>query len=160
MKKLVLVLTMVTSFFTSHAQIDVATLTDVEKKIVKVFKDTYVEKNFKDPYSFKLLKLELTPKTFSGWLMDDIIFLKSQLDKKDFKYQTEKELLDRLAKHEIELSNMSDIVKNSLRAYYVRLDCYGSNSYGAPILGKYEFNYTVESANTNPNYKPYVTKLN
>ena len=47
----------------SFSQIDINTLNEMDKKIVKTFRDIYVEKTFKDPYSFKLLKLETKPIT-------------------------------------------------------------------------------------------------
>ena len=149
MKKL-LVLSMVLMSFVSYGQVDVATLNDTEKKIVKTFKDVYVEKTFKDPYSFKLLRIDVTPKTFGDWQIDNIVYLKDFLLKRDFKYQSEKEALESLSRNEKEYSEMSDEIKKTIKAYKVRLDCYGNNSYGNSILGKYEFNYIVYSGlNTN-----------
>ena len=142
MKKL-LVLTMVLVSFVSYGQVDVSTLNDTEKMILKTFRDTYVEKTYKDPYSFKLLKLEVTPKTFGDWTMDNLNFVKKQIEQKDFKFQTESQLLEDMNKHQKEYSEMSFEIKNKIKAYQVRLDCYGNNSYGNPILGRYKFNYVI-----------------
>jgi hypothetical protein len=166
MKKILLLVTILFVGGITYGQVDVGTLNDTEKKIVKTFKDVYVEKTFKDPYSFKLLKLDVVPKTFGDWQMDNIIFLKDFLQKKNFKYQSEKEAQESLARNEKEYSEMTDEIKKTIKAYKVRLDCYGNNSYGNPILGKYEFNYVVYSGlnlNEPVNYenerKLYVTEL-
>ena len=144
MKKL-LVLGMVLVSFVSYGQVDLSTLNDTEKMILKTFKDTYVEKTFKDPYSFKLLKFEVTSKTFGDWVMDDINFIKKQIEQKDFKFQTENQLIEDMNKHQKSYSEMSSEIKNKIKGYKVNLDCYGNNSYGNPILSRYKFNYVVYS---------------
>ena len=150
----------------SFGQVDISTLNDFEKKIVKTFKETYVDKTFKDPYSFKLLKLEITPKTFGDWSLDNLNFCKKQIEIKDFRVQPKQQYLDDVAKYEKEYSEMSEELKKTIKAYKVRIDCYGNNSYGNPILGKYEFNYVIYSGMdlSNPityggDKKPYVSEL-
>ena len=45
---------------------------------------------------------------------------------------------------------MSDEIKKTIKSYEVRLDCYGSNSYGGKVLSRYKFNYVVLDLNMNP----------
>jgi hypothetical protein len=150
MKKSILLFLSILISFISFSQIDVNTLSENDKKIVKVFRETYVEKKFKDPYSFQLLKLETKPITFGDWDLNDIIYLKSQLEKKDFKYVKENELIDRIKLKEDSYSKMSDEIKKTIKSYEVKLDCYGSNSYGGKVLSRYKFNYVVLDLNMNP----------
>ena len=89
MKKIIIFCVSILLTFSSFIQIDINTLNEMDKKIVKTFKDIYVEKTFKDPYSFKLLKLETTPVKLGEGLEKNILFLKSQLEKKDFKFLKE-----------------------------------------------------------------------
>lgn len=42
------------------------------------------------------------------------------------------------------MSNMDDKMKQSVHHYIIKLDCYGKNSYGNEILGRYQFKYNVE----------------
>jgi hypothetical protein len=50
------------------------TLELVKQRAQKWFKDVYVENNFKDPYSYELLKLTVEPKTFYQELQNDTSF--------------------------------------------------------------------------------------
>ena len=150
MKKSILFFFSILISMLSFSQIDINTLNENDKKIVKVFRDTFVEKKFKDPYSFQLLKLETKPITFGEWDLNDILYLKSQLEKKDFKYIKENELIDRIKLKEDSYLKMSDEIKKTIKSYEVRLDCYGSNSYGGKVLNRYSFNYVVLDIKMNP----------
>ena len=165
MKKIILVwITIFLSTFL-YSQVDINSLSEMDKKIVKTFKDIYVEKTFKDPYSFKLLKLETKPITLGEWGVKDINFLKSLLEKKDFSILKENEILERLKPLEQKYSEMSEDSKKLLKSIEVRLDCYGTNSYGGQILGRYSFNYVLIDRDLKPiNYydKPsslYITEI-
>jgi hypothetical protein len=195
---------MVLVSFVSYGQVDITKLNNLEKKIVQTFKDTYVESHFKDPYSFKLLKLEIKPKTFGDWLMDDINYIQNEIkfnttsySKIDSLQDLYHELLSLKVKHPDspltslkpmariekirqerlenlkkklnenikEYSEMSSDKKNKIKGYEVRIDCYGNNSYGNPILGRYKFNYLLFDKNMLPiNYygidKLHVKELN
>lgn len=51
----------------------IAQKNDVEKKSLKWFRNVYVEENFKDPYSFKLLKISSVSKTVEGFYKSVLI---------------------------------------------------------------------------------------
>lgn len=150
MKKIILVWITILFSTSSFSQVDINSLNEMDKKIVKTFKDIYVEKTFKDPYSFKLLKLETNPITLGEWGVKDINFLKSLLEKKDFSVLKENEILERLKPLEKKYSEMSEDSKKILKSIEVRLDCYGTNSYGGQILGRYSFNYVLIDRDMNP----------
>jgi len=137
------------SIFT-FSQVDTSSLSEIDKKIVNTFKQQYVEKTFKDPYSFQLLKIESKPVTFGGWLLNDISYLKSSLERKDFIVYKKNELEEKIKKYEDEYSTMSEDVRKTVKSYEVKLDCYGSNSYGGKILGRYSFNYVVLDKDLKP----------
>ena len=149
----------------SFGQIDITTLNEMDKKIVKTFKDIYVEKTFKDPYSFKLLKLETSPKTFGESVLESIVGFKSLLEKKDYSIFSESRLLELIQNSEKKSSQLNDSTKNIVQLYKVRLDCYGNNSYGGQILGRYTFDYFILLGDFTPlNYyeKPqflFVTEI-
>jgi len=149
----------------SFSQVDITTLNEMDKKIVKTFKDIYVEKTFKDPYSFKLLKLETIPKKIGELVSEGILFSKSLLEKKDFSIFNESRLLEMIETNEKKYSQMTDSTKNVIQSYKVRLDCYGTNSYGGQILGRYSFEYFLFTGDFIPlNYydKPkffFVTEI-
>jgi hypothetical protein len=80
------------------------------------------------------------------------------IDKKDFGILKENEILERLKLLEKEYSEISDESKKLLKSIEVRLDCYGTNSYGGQILGRYSFNYVLIDRDLKPfNYydKPF-----
>ena len=113
----------------SFSQIDINTLNEMDKKIVKTFRDIYVEKTFKDPYSFELMKIETTPITTNNYYLSEIESVKSFLDKGDFQYVSESKSLEHLKSLEIEYSQLNDTIKNTIKLYKVRLDSRGTNSY-------------------------------
>lgn len=154
MKKTLLLTFFTLIFSVSFAQVNESNLNDIEKKILKTFKDNYVEKKFKDPYSFKLLKFEVTPITFGEWVLNDLNYCKKQVELKN--YQTigninfnEEYYLNIISKNEKTYSEMSEDVKNTIKSYKVILDCYGNNSYGNPILGRYKFTYNLYGKDLN-----------
>ena len=150
MKKIILICSILFFAISSFSQIDINTLNEIDKRIVMTFKDIYVEKKFKDPYSFKLLKIETKPITLGEWGLKDLTFLKSLIANKDFSIFSESEILDRIKPLEQSYSQMSNSTKKILKSYEVKLDCYGNNSYGGQILGRYSFNYIL----IDRSYKP------
>ena len=150
MKKIIIFCLSILLTIHSFSQIDINTLNEVDKKIVKTFRDIYVEKTFKDPYSFKLMKIETTPVKLGEGLEKNISFLKSQLEKKDFKFLKESTILDLLKTSEENYLKQNDSTKNLVMMYEVKLDCYGTNSYGGQILGRYSFNYSLIDPNLTP----------
>jgi hypothetical protein len=150
MKNIILLIFLVSNTLFSFSQVDVNSLNDNEKKILNTFKEQYVEKNFKDPYSFQLLKLESKPKTCEDWLLDDLNFLKGLLEKKDFTSYKKNELIEKIKLKEDEYSGMTDEIRKTIKTYEVRLDCYGTNSYGNKVLGRYKFNYVMVDKDFKP----------
>ncbi len=150
MKKIILVWITLLFSTLSFSQVDINSLNEMDKKIVKTFRDIYVEKTFKDPYSFKLLKIESTPVKLGEGLEKNITFLKSQIEKKDFKFIKESIILDLLKTSEEIYLKHNDSIKNLVMMYQVKLDCYGTNSYGGQILGRYTFNYNLIDGNLTP----------
>ena len=132
---------------TSFSQIDINSLNEIDKKIVKTFRDIYVEKKFKDPYSFELMKIETTPIKTENYYLSEIESVKSFLDKRDFQYVSESKSLEHLKTLELEYSQLNDSTKNTIKLYKVRLDSRGTNSYGGKVLGRYSFSYYLYSKN-------------
>jgi|688.fasta_scaffold1139180_1 hypothetical protein len=165
MKKILIILSLLISN-SSFSQIDVNTLNEVEKKIVKTFRDLYVEKEFKDPYSFELMKLEITPRNIGEDYLSQIDYIKSKIEKKDFKYTTKEYEIEHLKKLEFYYSQLNDSSRNILRLYKVKLDSRGTNSYGGKVLSRYSFDYYLFDKDFKPiNYyeKPilfFVLELN
>lgn len=150
MKKLTLIITLLFISFTSYSQVDTTSLSQENKMILKTFKDLHVEKTFKDPYSFQLMKIESVPITFSSWILADIETVQSNIDNQRFSYKTKKELElkikeaeERLNNHKKKLAELDPELKDEVKAYHVKLDAYGSNSYGNRVLSKYEFTYVI-----------------
>ncbi len=149
MKKLLL-LSFVLFSFSSFGQIE--QLSEPQSKVLSLFKTEIVEKTFKDPYSFKLLKLEITPVTEGDFVLNNINFMESNLTE-ICKYEPKENVVARLNGHKKQYAEMSDSDKQKLKSYSVRLDCYGNNSYGNPILGRYKFS-------VNPDYSGQYNTLN
>ena len=168
MKKIILICAILLFAISSFSQIDINTLNEIDKRIVMTFKDLYVEKKFKDPYSFKLLKLETKPITLGEWGLKDLTFLTTLLIKKDFKILSESEILDRIKPLRQNYSLMNDSTKKLIKSYEVILDCYGNNSYGGQILGRYSFNFVLIDRSLKPinyydnpsSFITYVKELN
>ena len=150
MKKVLLVLTLTLGTLVSNSQ----SFSEIENKIIDVFKTNYVEKKFKDPYSFKLLKIEVTPVNKGEFLLNDIQFMESNLNEL-YKYEPKEKVDNRLIQYRKQYAEMTDIEKLSIKQYKVRLDCYGNNSYGNPILGRYKFSISPDYNGGNL----YVTEL-
>lgn len=96
----------------------------INEKAVQWFKSDYVEKSFKDPYSFKLLKVSNTPITNRQWILNNYDGA--------VKRKTAKEL---------QLKELTPEIADKIKCYKVNLDCYGANSFGNSVLGRYSFNY-------------------
>jgi hypothetical protein len=153
MKKILMVAIILIASVSTFAQ-----ATEIEKKVIQVFQTVYVEKTFKDPYSFKLLKIIATPITFGQWIQNDISYLKDALDNGKNLYEPREESLKRKEKYETDYSQMSDDKKNTVKCYEIKLDCYGNNSLGNPILGRYSFNYFPNADYSKQ--KLNITKIN
>jgi hypothetical protein len=155
MKKLLL-LSFVLFSFVSVGQIQ--QLTDAESKVLSLFKKEFVEKTFKDPYSFKLLKLEITPITKGDFLLNDIKYMESNL-KEIYKYEPKEKVNARLDDYKKQYEGMSNEDRLTIRLYSVRLDCYGNNSYGNQILGRYKFSVKPDYSGTQADGGIYVSKI-
>jgi len=151
MKKILITLSILISN-SSFSQIDINTLNEVEKKIVKTFRDLYVEKEFKDPYSFELMKLEITPRKIGEDYLSQIEYVKSNIDKRNFKERltTIEKDLEHLKKLEMRYSQLNDSTRNILRLYKVKLDGRGTNSYGGKVLSRYSFDYYLFDGDFKP----------
>ena len=204
--------------------------TSIETKASIWFKKNQVEQTFKDPYSYKLLKVSKSPITIANFRKEnymnnlDVIttrdsseikfkenttyqhlleldssmykkykkdyddymkkgetsyanivkstmeFYKSGVERyneklKEHKVEEEKRISEVLtkwkeedekyqkSKKEFESSTPKD--KITISHYLINLDCYANNSYGNPVLGKYQFYYFP---NSNSGYS--VEKIN
>jgi hypothetical protein len=72
-----------------------------------------------------------------------------------YKYEPKEKVDNRLIQYRKQYAEMTDIEKLSIKQYKVRLDCYGNNSYGNPILGRYKFSISPDYNGGNL----YVTEL-
>lgn len=165
MKKLTLVIVLLFFSLTTYSQVDTTTLSADNKMILKTFKDLHVEKTFKDPYSFELMKIESVPITFGDWVISDMEFVQKQLQNNDFGYTKNKKELElkikdaeeRLSNHKKKLEGMDPELRDAVKAFKVNIDCYGSNSYGARVLSKYEFNYILYGLDKSMKVDYYAT---
>lgn len=168
MKKILTLCISIILTIQSFSQLDINSLNEIDKKIVKTFRDIYVKENYKDPYSFELMKIETTPIKMGESYLIDIENVKSNLEKKNFKKRKTTEIkdLEYLNKLEKDYSQLNDSTKNLVRYYKVRIDSRGSNSFGGKILGKYSFDYYLYLNGLKPfNYNEvpllfFVTELN
>ena len=104
-------------------------------------------------YSMEAIKaiennLKLGIVSFSGFTIKTV--LKNGIEKKDFKFLKESTILDLLKTSEENYLKQNDSTKNLIMMYEVKLDCYGTNSYGGQILGRYSFNYSLIDPNLIP----------
>lgn len=151
MKKWNLVLVILFFSITAYSQVDTTALSADNKMILKTFKDLHVEKTYKDPYSFELMKIESVPVTFGDWVKSNMAYIEKQLQNNDFGYTKNKkefelkvrEAEERLNNYKKDLEEMNPELKNAVKSFKVSIDCYGSNSYGNRVLSKYEFNYVL-----------------
>jgi hypothetical protein len=164
MKKFNLLLVLLFLSLSAYSQVDTTALSADNKMILKTFKDLHVEKTFKDPYSFELMKIESIPITFGDWVRNDIATVELNLQNKNFSYSTKKELElkikeaeERLNNNKTKLEEMDPELKGSVKAFKVNIDCYGSNSYGNRVLSKYEFNYVLYGLDKNMKVDYYAS---
>lgn len=133
MKNLSLLLLFLSSF--AFAQLSKDSIESIAKSY---FEKTYVQKHFKDPYSYELKKMWSEPITKEETLLGRIAVLEQLLNSKavpkDMKKGVPEDILD-IRKN---LSKMATEEKNSINAYRVLFDTYGANSYGNKILGRYD----------------------
>lgn len=161
----------------------------IKTKVLKLFKEQYVEQTFKDPYSYKPLKTTVYPVTLEMKLLEDTLVIYDEIkllilkadttkgsvslykgfiedcQKREYKdlcdqYRTKladarkdayeaqqlidfkKNQIDEIIRH---VNSMTIQQKNSIGYYLILHDCYGNNSYGNPILGRYSMKYTTEA---------------
>lgn len=72
-------------------------------------------------------------------------------------------MIEKIGKKEEEYNGLSNDIKNTIKSYEVKLDCYGTNSLGNKVLGRYKFNYVVVDKDFKPvdytNSKLYVSEV-
>ncbi len=102
--------------------------------IKKWFKNDYVNKSFKDPYSYKLMKIELTTFTNGMKLYTKIKELKAD----DSPHMKEiNNLL--ISKYEELIGRSPKTVLDTPEGFLVALDAYAKNGLGNLVLGRYRF---------------------
>lgn len=165
MKKIYFLLVLLFLSLSAYSQVDTTALSADNKMILKTFKNLHVEKTFKDPYSFELMKIESVPITFGDWVRNDMAFVEKQLQNNDFGYTKNKKELelkvkeaqDRLNNHKRKLEEMDPELRDAVKAFKVNIDCYGSNSYGNRVLNKYEFNFLLYGLDKSMKVDYYAT---
>lgn len=144
---------------------------EVEQNALKWFKSVYVESSFKDPYSFKLMKISSKSESYYEYLVKEHIlpfldlvglpistfnnldtnYLNTNIElytnMLDKKVDTDKNQM-KLAYLNIlknEFKNILKFKKESLskkiNKYHISIDCYSKNGFGLMILGKFRFDY-------------------
>lgn len=113
---------------TTVSKIDIATA-----NVKKWFKLDYVDKKFKDPYSYKLMKVELNPFTK---LMEYNLKIR-ELEQQEGNAAIGNDAIIEMYKQMI--NNADEGYLKQFEKYYVRLDAYGNNSLGNAVLGRYIF---------------------
>jgi len=102
---------------------------DYQKRMLDFYKNRIEkEKKLREPY--KVL-LDFYDKTYNEYLK---------------KYN---DSVEKLNSNKTILSNMDDKTKKMIHHYTIKLDCYGKNSYGNEVLGRYTFNYDVKTQGFN-----------
>lgn len=122
-----------------------------EQKVLAEAKEyfkIYVETHFKDPYSYKLQKIWVSPNTISSnarYAMMDYDYTIKHTDTTSILYRSA-EAKNKLKtaiikKQELEehLKSLHEKDLEKVVDYTVYVDAYGANSYGNKILGKYYF---------------------
>ena len=115
------------------------------------FKDVYVQGHFKDPYSYKLMSIDLTPvdaETATKDLISDINWEMSSMRSEDRTETDSTSAYFKMKKTKVELEQMlislSPAQKKKTIKYLVFLDCYGRNGYGNLALNKYSFYISID----------------
>lgn len=111
--------------------------TEIEKIAKNVFEKNYVQKNFKDPYSYELKKIWSEPITNETSLSSKISQLQILSGNNSFSKKERAQFLETAKQRKSELEKLSIEDRNKIIAYSVYLDTYGANSYGNKVLGRY-----------------------
>lgn len=133
----------------------------------KWFKEKYVDANFKDPYSYKELKIELdslsnydfykknSDSSFIALYEKYSMEYKEKYEKESSKRKPNETLVNIYKKsydeYSAKLKNamdaseklklLSEDEKKQIYHYIVKIDSHANNSYGNPVLGRYRFTY-------------------
>lgn len=107
-------------------------LESLKAKTSKWFKDVYVESNFKDPYSYKLMKCVLYPLTLSEWADESKRELMYRLVGKDTsdrfgEYQNSKKKVEQKRIRYEEVINSSDTTEIKYRKADYNFEMYLAN---------------------------------
>lgn len=132
MKKLSIILVLINAFaFGQIAQ-------DSLQNIAKVyFENQYVQKTFKDPYSYKLVKSWSEPVTLERSIKFSMDGYFTLINMKSFSKKEHKEFINKVELEQKKLNNLPQVEKEKVIAYLVFFDAYGANSYGNKVLGRY-----------------------
>lgn len=142
--------------------IDSADLEFIERKAREYFRDEYVEANFKDPYSYELLKIKLTPITLREKIDRDISIKKDlygditpeSLEETKLLYEKYKLQMDSLQSNynkkgkglsrfrQMEYDSAEGLYTQSLAAYTFRKDEYEK------YINQVEYYRSMDSDNT------------
>ncbi len=149
MKKTILILILLPLF--TFGQRESKDSLQINEKALGWFKSNYVEKSFKDPYSFKLMKISNSSISFKQWILNDLESAQraiSEYEQKKKLDKYEKELYDgtvkRRALYQEQLNTLTPEDSQKVKCYEILIDCYGANSYGNLILSKYKFNFFTD----------------
>jgi hypothetical protein len=132
---------------------------NVEQKAQAWFKKVYVEKNYKNPHSYKPVKTEIEAITYETRLKLDsaqsvsMIRVLTDTTNGVYKYYTSKAEINReidSAKKVIEeatktLASLSVSEKKKIYYYRVKQDAYENDSLENQVLGKFIFKYSLEA---------------
>lgn len=156
MKKIILFVVLIVIATITMAQ----TKTKVLLTGTKWFKESYVQENFKDPYSYKELKSSIdsmsnkeyyiNDTTIEGQNMRNAEHYINEWKKMYEKYKSAsllKEIEEYKQKYDLAKSSF-DVAKSFLEVmdtkalkqthhYIIRIDCHANNSYGNQVFGKY-----------------------
>ena len=170
MKKIIVTSVLVLVSYFSMAQENI--LKDAEKW----FKEVYVQQNFKDPYSYKLLKISLDSMTNYEYLKNKTnnfmiphyrkysAEYKQKLDAEKNKrkpyevlvkmyedsYNDYNKKLNKSLSDSTEFANVTENDKKIIHHYIVRIECHANNSYGGQVFGRYSIGYTKENGFDQP----------
>ncbi len=135
MRKLILLLLLLTVSITASAQLTKDSLQAIAKEH---FENIYVQKNFKDPYSYELKKIWSEPRTEGDLMKEDIAGRESFLDMPGVNKKMRTQIGEVIKNKKSLLQNTSAEQLSKVGAYDVYFDTYGANSYGNKILGRYK----------------------
>lgn len=156
MKRVLLMLFAVMIMSSSTAQIKKTTVRKpskveiVKSRAKKWFSETYVPNFFKNPSSYRFVKCIVEPQTYEQVLKNNIWYANYQIEQNERyaksyalspnpyreKYNNAKEAKE---KAEAQLNSLSDKEKKEVLEYKIYYECYGTNSFGAKILQRFEF---------------------